>query len=185
MDSAAFSEQAVQSRGSSYGAVLALLVVAAGLWLLFPWPANAEEKAETKAATYTMDEGVAKDWLARWDKSVSKSKRYCDSEMGEELGWLITPYLNGFYYGYMATKDPKWADMLVDWADSLIKRGVKGPDGFTGWPKAGATGTALTAHLFTDSQLGEAMALRPIVLMADEILKTPALKEKHGRKAEE
>jgi hypothetical protein len=32
--------------------------------------------------------------------------------------------------------------------------------------------------------LGEAMALRPVVLMADEILKTPTLKEKFGKQAE-
>jgi hypothetical protein len=35
-----------------------------------------------------------------------------------------------------------------------------------------------------DSMLGEAMALRPVVLMAREIQQTPALKEKYGAKAE-
>ena len=25
--------------------------------------------------------------------------RYCDRELGEEIGWLITPFLDGFYYG--------------------------------------------------------------------------------------
>ena len=62
---------------------------------------------------------------------------------------------------------------------------MKEPDSYLGWPKIGATGTALTQDLYTDGQLGEAMALHPIVLMAAEILKTPALKGKHGPKAEE
>ena len=39
--------------------------------------------------------------------------RYCDKEMGEEIGWLISPFLNGFYYGYLATRDEKWIGMLV------------------------------------------------------------------------
>jgi len=39
--------------------------------------------------------------------------------------------------------------------------------------------------MLTDSQLGEAMGLQPLALMADTILKTPALKDKFGRKAEE
>ncbi|MCM8760036.1 MAG: hypothetical protein NC906_09755, partial [Candidatus Omnitrophica bacterium] len=50
-------------------------------------------------------------------------------EMGEEIGWLISPFLNGFYYGYMATEDTKWIDNLIDWADSWIRRGIKEPDG--------------------------------------------------------
>jgi len=161
-----------------------------GLCCFFQWPASAQEKAESKAgqeALPRMDEAKARDWLARWEKSIigDARNRYCDKELGEELGWLISPFLNGFYYGYMATNDPKWVDMLLDWSDSLIKRGVKEPDGYIGWPKLGATGTALTEHLYTDSQLGEAMALHPMVLLAGEILKTPALKAKYGQKAEQ
>ena len=38
---------------------------------------------------------------------------------------------------------------------------------------------------YTDNELGDAMFLRPMVLMAGEIIKTPALKEKYGAKAEE
>jgi hypothetical protein len=71
---------------------------------------------------------------------------------------------------------------LVDWAEAWIRRGAKEPDGFLGWPKAG-TGGAVANELYTDSLLGEAMALRPVVLMAGEILKTPALKEKFGSQA--
>ena len=133
-----------------------------------------------------LDDATAKDWLGRWEKYIldSARTRYCDKETGEEIGWLISPFLNGFYYGYLATQDAKWADLLVDWADSWIKRGVKEPDGYLGWPKGG-TGGAYSKDLLTDSQLGEAMALRPVILMADEILKSPRLKEKHGPKAGE
>jgi hypothetical protein len=84
---------------------------------------------------------------------------------------------------YQATRDPKWVEQLADWADSWIKRGVKESDGFLGWPKSGSGG-ALAESFLTDSLLGEAMGLRPIVLMADEILKAPALKEKFGSRAE-
>jgi hypothetical protein len=168
--------------------VLGLLAV----WLLPPTWAGAEEAAGVKAgpppggAAGKIDAALARDWRDRWEKNITADSRnrYCDRETGEEIGWLVSPFLNGFYYGYMATGDPKWCDRLVDWADALIKRAVEEPDGFIGWPKEGATSTAFGKDLYTDSQLGEAMALRPMVLMAGEILKTPALKQKHGQKAE-
>jgi len=54
---------------------------------------------------------------------------------------------------------------------------------FIGWPKSGTGGTQAEGYL-TDSLLGEAMGLRPVVLMADVILKTPALKARFGPHAE-
>jgi hypothetical protein len=121
------------------------------------------------------DEG--RDWLARWEKNITGDlrHRYCDKEMGEELGWLVSPFLNGFYYGYLATRDPKWVELLIDWTDSCIRRGVKEPDGFIGWPKGDGGGGESKAYA-ADSLLGEAMILRPIVLMAEMIRTTPALK---------
>lgn len=128
---------------------------------------------------------LIRDWLARWRTYILKDarSRYCDTEMGEKIGWLMAPYLEGFYYGYQATGDKLWVRMLIDWADSWIKRGVKEPDGFIGWPKTGSGGH-LEEDFYTDSLLGEAAALRPLVLMAGEILKTAALKEKFGASAE-
>ena len=128
---------------------------------------------------------LRKDWLARWEKNILQDarNRYCDREMGEEIGWLVSPFLNGFYYGYLATHDDKWADLLVDWTDAWIRRGVKEPDGCLGWPKADGASTTAMPGLLTDNILGEAMGLRPVVLMAATILKTPSLKEKYGRKA--
>jgi hypothetical protein len=137
---------------------------------------NVSPKPEPASAT---------DWLGRWEKNILSDarNRYCDREMGEELGWLVSPFLNGFYYGYRATGDVQWLERLVDWADAWIQRGVKEPDGFIGWPKAG-TGGMVAEKLFTDSLLGEAMALRPVVLMADTVLKTKALQARFGTKAE-
>jgi hypothetical protein len=134
-----------------------------------------------------LDEARAKDWLTRWEANILRDShtRYCDREMGEEIGWLASPFLNGFYYGYLATGDVKWVDMLVDWADSIIKRGVKEPDGYLGWPKPRGASTPAMPDFTTDNQLGEAMGLRPIVLMADTIRKTPALQAKYGPKAKE
>jgi hypothetical protein len=154
-----------------------------------PWAVKldgAEATAQPEEGRVTkLDDGLRKDWLARWETHIlgGAKERYCDREMGEEIGWLISPFLNGFYYGYRATGDTQWVERLTDWADSWVKRGIKEPDGFTGWPKSG-TGGAVASDFYTDSLLGEAMALRPVALMAGEILKTPALKEKFGSQAE-
>ena len=101
---------------------------------------------------------------------------YCTTAMGEEIGWLLSPILDGYYYGYLLTSDTKWIDLLINCADAWIARATKEPDGYPGWPKFGAAGTDVD-HLndfFADSMLGEAMALRPITLMAGTIARTPA-----------
>ncbi len=135
-----------------------------------------------------MDEAKAKEWLARWEKNLinEERNRYCDKAVGEDIAWLMTPFMDGFYYGYMATQDTKWVDQEVEWADSLIKRAVKEPDGYVGWPGKDPHGTQVDGldRLFGDSMLGDAMVFRPIVLMSGEILKRLALKEKYGAKAE-
>ncbi|MDB6020681.1 MAG: hypothetical protein JWQ04_538 [Pedosphaera sp.] len=131
------------------------------------------------------DNPKTKDWLTRWERRIIEDagrSRYCDKEMGEELGWLMSPFLNGFYYGHLATGDAKWADLLVEWTDAWLKRAVTEPDGFPGWPKTGEGGGA-TKEYSSDSLLGEAMALCPVVLMSREIQKTPALEKKWGAKA--
>ena len=146
--------------------------------------------AEKKYAPMVkMDDAKFNDWLSRWQKNIigDARNRYCDKAMGEDIGWLMTPFMDGFYYGYMATKDPKWVDMLVDWTDSWVKRAVKEPDGCLGWPKLEAAGTKVDNldDFNADSMLGEAMVLPPGgAAWPHEILKTPALKEKYGAKAE-
>jgi hypothetical protein len=134
-----------------------------------------------------MDETRAREWLIRWEANILERARtrYCDREMGEQIGWLVSPFLNGFYYGYRATGDVRWVEKLVDWTDSLIRRGVKEPDGYLGWPKPAGASTSAMPDFVTDNQLGEAMALRPIVLMADTIRKTPTLRAKYAGKARE
>lgn len=133
------------------------------------------------------EDPLARDWLPRWERYITSAmrNRYCDREMGEEIGWLVSPFLNGFYYGYLATKDTRWLDYLVDWSDSWVRRSVKEPDGYLGWPKPGGASTNVVPDLVTDNQLGEAMALRPMVRMASLVRQTPDLKAKYGEKAEE
>ena len=82
-----------------------------------------------------IDELKLKDWQARWEKEIIANlrNRYCETEMGEELGWVMSPLISGFYYGYMATKNPKWVDLVVNCADPWIKRAKTEPDGFLGW----------------------------------------------------
>ncbi len=138
-----------------------------------------------RTANNGKEQALIKDWLPRWEKNIlaEAHDRYCDREMGEEIGWLVSPFTNGFYYGYLVTHDPKWVDRLVDWTDSWTKRGVREPDGYIGWPKDDGASTETVPGLYTDNMLGDAMGLRPAVLMAGVILKTPALKAQYGEKA--
>ncbi len=111
--------------------------------------------------------------------------RYCDSAMGEEIGWLISPVLSGFFYGYLATGEADWMDRFVDWTDAWLRRSVTEPDGYSGWPKVGAAGTDVDDldSFYADSLLGEAMVLRPVVQAAETILKNPELDRRYGAKA--
>ena len=124
------------------------------------------------------------DWLRRWEHSIAgeERNRYCDKETGEELGWLVSPFLNGFYWGFLATRDTRWLETLIDWTDSCLERAIKEPDGFLGWPK-GDGGGGDSKEYRADSLLGEAMLLRPIVLAAGEIRNTPELRARWGEKA--
>lgn len=135
-----------------------------------------------RAAASWIDPATARDWHTRWQKNIlddSHKNRYCDTELGEELGWVVSPFLEGFYYGYRLTHDPSWIERLIDWTDACVKRAVKEPDGFPGWPKVSDP----TEGFDADSMLGEAMMLRPVVLMAGEILQAPLLKMKWESKA--
>ncbi len=135
-----------------------------------------------------IDDAKFNDWLTRWQKNIINDarNRYCDKDLGEDIAWHVTPFMDGFYYGYMATGDPKWAEMLMDWTDSWVKRAVQEPDGFLGWPSPAAAGTKVDNldDFNADSLLGDAMVLRPVVLMAAEIRKTPALRAKYAAKAD-
>jgi hypothetical protein len=149
---------------------------------------NPSDPAMKNYEMVRMDPVKLKNWQSKWERYIiSDSKnRYCDKEMGEEIGWLISPFLSGFYYGYLATDDAKWPGMLVDWTDAWIKRAVTEPDGYIGWPKFGAAGTSIDNldDFYADSLLGEAMAMRPVVLMSKQILAVPALEKLYGAKAE-
>jgi hypothetical protein len=159
----------------------ALATTAAG-FVRFAIPASAQQTQRQ-----WIQDAQAQSWQATWEKSIlgELGNRYCDKEMGEEIGWLTSHLLNGLYYGYQATGESRWLEIFMDWTDSWLRRGVQEPDGFVGWPKLGAAGTDVD-HLnsyYADSLLGEAMALRPVVLMAAQILKDSALAPKYGAKA--
>ena len=166
--------------------LLQLAAAAAGIRYLPDslWAQSQPNPAVSPAAS-GLDPVLSKDWFARWEKQIlaDAHNRYCDHEMGEELGWLVSPFLNGFYYGYLATSDPQWVERLIDWSDAWIKRGMKEPDGFVGWPKADGASTDVVPGLYTDNLLGEAMALRPMILMAAIIQKSSNLKTRFGDRA--
>lgn len=146
--------------------------------------ATAATPLNAAADSAKLDASLVKDWITRWQTNIlsDSRNRYCDREMGEELGWMVSPFLNGFYYGYRATGDTQWLERLADWTQAWTARSVMEPDGFFGWPKSG-TGGKLEDSFYTDSLLGEAMALRPALLAARDILRNDALKEKFGARA--
>ncbi len=125
------------------------------------------------------------DWKLKWSKSIEAEARtrYCDREMGEEIGWLVSPFLEGFANGYKATGDRHWVDMFADWTDAWTKRGIVEPDGYLGWPKEDGASTQVVPGLYTDNELGDAMALKPAVELANIILKSPSLTSIYGVKA--
>jgi hypothetical protein len=133
---------------------------------------------------FAIDPAERETWQRLWQQNIlSEAKaRYCDTAMGEEIGWLISPLLSGFYYGFLLTGDTGWLDRLIDWTDALLRRGVTEPDGYIGWPKIGAAGTDVDNldSFYADSLLGEAMVLRPVVLASAAILKDPALAGRYG-----
>ncbi len=151
-------------------------------------PATRAATVEKRAPMVKIDDEKFNDWLARWQRNIigDARNRYCDKAMGEDIAWLVTPFTDGFYYAYMATRDPKWAQMLMDWTDSWLNRGVKEPDGLIGWPSPAAAGTKVDNldDFNADSMLGETMASRAAVLLAAEIRKDPALREKYAAKAD-
>lgn len=160
------------------------LIFSVAALTLEPMAAFPAEPGSKKEPRF-IDTPTGRDWLARWENRITgeSRNRSCDKEMGEELGWLVSPFLNGFYYGFLATKDPKWIELLIDWTDACIRRAVKEPDGYLGWPK-GDGGGGESKEYSADSLPGEAMMLRSVVLMAEVIRKSPVLKDKFGNKAE-
>ncbi len=137
--------------------------------------------------TFNLDPAKREAWQERWQQHIltEANARYCDTAMGEEIGWLISPLLDGYYHGFRLTGDSRWLDRLVDWTDAWIRRGVTEPDGYVGWPKIGAAGTDVDNldSFYADSLLGEAMVLRPVVLASAAILKAPPLTGGYGAKA--
>ncbi len=122
-----------------------------------------------------MNDAKSKVWLSQWERNIlsANAMRYCATETGEGIGWGMLPFLRGFYYGYLATRDLRWVDLLVRCTDLRIKEGSEGnlmasSVGLKFSWRCGADMDNLD-DFYADSMLGEAMALTPVVLMAIEI----------------
>jgi hypothetical protein len=77
------------------------VLAAAGMASLSNKPLATEVNGgSTGKAPVGLDAALAKDWLSSWEKNILSyaRNRYCDRELGEEVGWLVSPFLNGFYY---------------------------------------------------------------------------------------
>ena len=95
-----------------------------------------------------MDPALAREWMRRWKQNILGDEprtAIATGKWARRSAGLSAPFLNGFYYGYMATGDREWVDRLIDWGDSVVKRGVKEPDGYIGWPKSFAASSARPA----------------------------------------
>jgi hypothetical protein len=164
-------------------AVAAVALMLGSAWM----PAAIAASPAAPGPAFAIDPGKREAWQERWQQNIltEAHSRYCDTAMGEEIGWLISPLLQGFSYGYAATGDTRWIDLLDDWTDAWIRRGVAEPDGYVGWPKLGAAGTDVDNlnSFYADSLLGEAMVLRPVVLASAAVLQDPALAGRYGQKA--
>jgi hypothetical protein len=135
-------------------------------------------------STAFKDSDTGRQWLRDWETHIlsSEKDRYCDKELGEELGWLVSPFLNGFHYGYLTTGNTQWIDRLFAWSDACIARATPDPDGYRGWPK-GNGGGGESDEFNADSLLGEAMLFRPLVSMAGIVLQRTELKPRYESQA--
>ncbi|MGD0743747.1 MAG: hypothetical protein ABSA45_01195, partial [Verrucomicrobiota bacterium] len=73
-----------------------IVLAGGGMALLFNKPlATAVNGESTGDAPVALDAALVKDWLARWEKNIlsDERSRYCDRELGEEIGWLVSPFL--------------------------------------------------------------------------------------------
>ena len=143
-------------------------------------------------------------WLNNWNANLTGNyNNYrgptCEGAVGEDLDWLLTPLMEGYYYGYMATGDTTYVAMFQNWADIFIARAFTEPDGYPGWPRGpasmapyyastgsteGASGTPVDSLdlYYADSFLGEAAVFRVMALMAYQMIHNPGLSATYGAK---
>ena len=75
--------------------------VAGTLWLAVCCSAmSASEEVvtqEDRSPMVKMVDAKYGDWIARWEKNITGDarNRYCDKAMGEDIGWLMTPFMDG------------------------------------------------------------------------------------------
>src|SRR3989304_4364198 len=93
----------VQSAPHPVGLGAALATVL-GSWCVAAPAAMPGPGAATRPAPTRMDAARPRRWRARWEQGITDGARtrYADRELGEELGWLVSPFLNGFLSGYQA-----------------------------------------------------------------------------------
>ena len=177
------------AKSRTIAAAIQLLVVLLDTLISGGWAAEQTQGVDGDHRMVQMGDAKFKDWLAHWERNMHASNplHYCTTATGESIGWFVQPFLRGFYYGYLATRNARWVDMLVNCTDALVRRAVQEPDGFLGWPTFGAAGIDVDQldNFYADSMLGEAMALDLVVLMGNEIRKNAVLKEKYGSKFED
>ncbi len=152
----------------------------AGAWVATGAPPPGSREAVREGFT----RAKVSEWMEAWERAILSGarRRYCDTETGEELGWLMSPFLSGYASAFAFTGEDRWMERLSDWSRAWLERGVVEPDGQVGWPKRGSGGS-LEQGYRTDSLLGEAMAFRPLVSMAARIQRDAAWKKRWGMEA--
>jgi|PeaSoiMetatran63_FD_contig_71_485272_length_914_multi_17_in_0_out_0_1 hypothetical protein len=56
---------------------------------------------QSPAADEKASQALKQDWLGRWERHIlaDACNHYCDKELGEEIGWRVSPFENGFLEG--------------------------------------------------------------------------------------
>ena len=64
---------------------------------------------QSPAADEKASQALKQDWLGRWERHIlaDARNRYCDKELGEEIGWRVSPFENGFLEGYETTHETR------------------------------------------------------------------------------
>ncbi len=72
-----------------------------------------------------LDPALRRDWLARWEKNIlgDSRNRYCDKEMGEELGWQVEAYsiVEQGKVGLIVSAKPEDRRLLIEEAAGITK----------------------------------------------------------------
>jgi hypothetical protein len=110
-----------------------------------------------------------------------KKQAASDTDEGEPVFWIITPYLHLPLTAYQLTGDPKYLASFVQAFENLRGAMTKGPDGFLGWyGKAGENADPKDPDHLNDAMLTSFGVSEGICDFISTIDKDPKLKRQYA-----